>query len=129
MFENMMLRKIFAPKRDEVTGECKRLYTEDVYVYVYALYSSPNVIRVNKSGKPRWAGHVARMGDTEVHTGFWLGDTREKYYLEDLYLDGSIILKWLSKKWDVATWTELLWLRITTRRTAPVSAVMIIQVP
>jgi hypothetical protein len=119
-----MLRKISGPKRDDVTGEYRRLYTEEVYV----LYS-PNVIRVIKSIKPRWAKHVARMGNTELHTGFWLGDTREKYHLEDLDLHGSIILKWISKKWDVAAWTELLWLRIMTGRTAPVNAVMNIQVP
>jgi hypothetical protein len=50
---------IFGPKRDEVTGEWRRLLNKELY----ALYSSPNIIRVIKSRKLRWAGHVARMGE------------------------------------------------------------------
>ena len=57
MFENRVLRKIFGPERDEVTGEWRRLHNEELY----ALYSSPNTIRVIKSGRTKWAGHVARM--------------------------------------------------------------------
>jgi hypothetical protein len=53
-----LLRRIFGPKRDEVTGEWRRLYNKELY----ALYSSPNIIRVIKSRTLRWAGHVARMG-------------------------------------------------------------------
>jgi hypothetical protein len=58
VFENKVLRKIFGPKRDEVTGEWRRLHNKELY----ALYSSPNIIRVIKSRRLRWAGHVARMG-------------------------------------------------------------------
>jgi hypothetical protein len=58
VFENKVLRRIFGPKRDEVTGEWKRLHNEELY----ALYSSPNIIRVIKSRRLRWAGHVARKG-------------------------------------------------------------------
>jgi hypothetical protein len=65
VFENMVLRRIFGPKRDEVTGEWKRLHNKELY----ALYSSPNTIRVIKSRRLRWAGHVARMGTGEVQTG------------------------------------------------------------
>jgi hypothetical protein len=54
-----VLRRIFGPKRDEVTGEWRRLH----YKELYALYSSPNIIRVIKPRKLRWAGHVARMGE------------------------------------------------------------------
>jgi hypothetical protein len=57
--ENTVLRRIFGPKRDEVTGEWRRLHNKDLY----ALYSSPNIIRVIKSRRLRWAGHVARMGE------------------------------------------------------------------
>jgi hypothetical protein len=64
VFENKVLRRIFGPKRDEVTGEWRRLHNKELY----ALYSSPNIIRVVKSRRLRWAGHVARMG-REVHTG------------------------------------------------------------
>jgi hypothetical protein len=53
-----MLRRIFGPKRDEVTGEWRRLHNKELY----ALYSSPNIIRVIKSRILKWAGHVARMG-------------------------------------------------------------------
>jgi hypothetical protein len=54
-----VLRKIFGPKRDEVTGEWRRLHNEELN----DLYSSPNIIRVIKSSRMRWAGHVARMGE------------------------------------------------------------------
>ena len=54
-----MLRRIFGPERDEVTGEWRRLHNEELH----ALYFSPNVIRVIKSRRLRWAGHVARMGE------------------------------------------------------------------
>jgi hypothetical protein len=57
VFENRVLRRIFGPKRDEVTGDWRRLHNKELY----ALYSSPNIIRVIKSRRLRWAGHVARM--------------------------------------------------------------------
>jgi len=59
VFENMVLRRIFGPRRDEVTGEWKRLHNEELN----DLYSSPNIVRVIKSRRMRWAGHVARMGE------------------------------------------------------------------
>jgi hypothetical protein len=57
VFENKVLRKIFGPKRDELTGEWRRLHNKELY----ALYSSTNIIRVIKSRRLRWAGHVACM--------------------------------------------------------------------
>ena len=59
VFENRVLREIFPPKKDEMTGEWRRLHNEDLYDLCF----SPNVIRVISSRTMRWAGHVARMGD------------------------------------------------------------------
>ena len=56
-FENRVLRKIFGAKRDEITGEWRKLHNAKLY----ALYSSPNIVRNLKSIRLRWAGHVARM--------------------------------------------------------------------
>ena len=58
----MVLRRIFGPRRDEVTGEWRRLHNEELN----DLYSSPNIMRVIKSRRMRWAGHVARMGEERV---------------------------------------------------------------
>jgi len=58
VFENRVLRKVFGPKRDEVTGEWRKLHNEELN----DLYSLPNIVRVLKSRQMRWAGHVARMG-------------------------------------------------------------------
>ncbi|KAJ4443860.1 hypothetical protein ANN_05647 [Periplaneta americana] len=60
VFENKVLRKIFGAKKDEVTGEWRKLHNTELH----ALYSSPDIIRNIKSRHLRWAGHVARMGDS-----------------------------------------------------------------
>jgi hypothetical protein len=73
VFENRVLRRIFGPKRDEVTGEWRRLHNKELY----ALYSSPNISRVIKSRRLRWAGHVARMGERRCIQGF-SGETSGK---------------------------------------------------
>jgi len=59
VFENRVMRRIFGPKRDEGTGEWRNLRNEELN----DLYSSPNIVRVLKSRRMRWAGHVARMGE------------------------------------------------------------------
>ena len=59
VFEHVVLRRIFGPRRDEVTGDWRRLHNEELN----DLYSSPNTVRVIKSRTMRWAGHVARMGE------------------------------------------------------------------
>ena len=59
MFENKVLRRIFRPRRDEVTGEWRRIYNE----VLNDLYCSSNIVRVIKWRRMRWAGHVARMDE------------------------------------------------------------------
>jgi hypothetical protein len=59
VFENRVLGRIFGPKRDDVTGEWRKLHNEELR----DLYSSPSIIRIIKSRRMRWAGHVARMGE------------------------------------------------------------------
>jgi hypothetical protein len=66
VFENRVLRRIFGPKRDKVTGEWKQFHNEELY----DLYSSPNIVWVIKS-RMRWAGQVARMGRREACIGLW----------------------------------------------------------
>ena len=58
MFENRVLSRICGSKRDEVTGEWRKLHNKELNI----LYSSPNIVRVIKSRRVRWAGHVTRMG-------------------------------------------------------------------
>ena len=62
MFENRVLRRIFGPKRDKVTGEWRKVHNEEFN----DLYSSPNILRVIKSRRMRWAGHVTRMEERRV---------------------------------------------------------------
>jgi hypothetical protein len=59
VFKNKVLRRIFGPKRDEVMGGWRKLHNEELH----DLYSSPSIIRIIKSRRMRWAGHVARMGE------------------------------------------------------------------
>jgi hypothetical protein len=58
VFENKVLRRIFGHKRDVVTGECRKLHNEEFH----ELYSSPSIIRIMKSTRMSWVGHIARMG-------------------------------------------------------------------
>jgi hypothetical protein len=59
VFENRVLRRVFGPKRNEVTGGWRKLHNEELH----NLYSSPSLMRIIKSRRMRWAGHVARMGE------------------------------------------------------------------
>jgi hypothetical protein len=67
VFGTRVLRRVLGPKRDEVTGEWRKLYNEELN----DLYSLPNIVRVVKSRRMKWAGHVARMGEGRgVHRVF-----------------------------------------------------------
>ena len=74
VFENMVLRRIFGPRREEVTGEWKRLHNEELN----DLYYSPNIVWVIKSRRMRWVGHVARMGEERVVYRDLVGETGGK---------------------------------------------------
>jgi len=74
VFENMVLRRIFGPRRDEVTGKWRRLHAEELN----DLYSSPNIVRVIKSRRMRWAGHVARMSEERRFIRSWWENRREE---------------------------------------------------
>jgi hypothetical protein len=67
MFENRVLRRMFGPKTDEVTGEWRNLHNEELHDF----YSSPSIMRIMKSRSMRWAGHVARMGGRVTRIGCW----------------------------------------------------------
>jgi V8-like Glu-specific endopeptidase len=85
VFKNRVLRRIFGPKREE-DGSWRKLHNDELH----SLYSSPNIVRVTKSRRMEWAGHVARMGRGEVFTGFWLGSPKVRDQWEDLGVGGRI---------------------------------------
>jgi hypothetical protein len=66
VFENRVLRGVLGPKRDEITGEWRKLHNEELH----DLYFSPNIVRVIKLRRMRWIGHVAHMGRGGVYTEF-----------------------------------------------------------
>jgi hypothetical protein len=84
-----VLRKIFGPKREE-DGSWRKLHNDELH----SLYSLPNIVRMIKSRRVRWAGHVARMGRGEMFIRFWLGGLKARDYWEDLGVGGRVTLKW-----------------------------------
>jgi hypothetical protein len=69
-----VLRRIFGPKRDEVTGDWRKLHNEELH----NLYYSPNIIRMIKSKRMRWARHVARTGRRGMHIGYRWESQKER---------------------------------------------------
>jgi hypothetical protein len=110
VLQNRVLRRIFGPKRDKVTGKWRKLHNEELN----DLYSTPNIIWVIKSRRMRRTGHVARMGESRGVYRDLVGSERD--HLEDSSLDEKITLRWICRKWDWegATWTGSIWLKIGT---------------
>jgi hypothetical protein len=107
MFKNKVLRRIFGPKRDGVTGEWRRLRNEELN----DLYSSPNIICVIKSRRMRWAGHVASMGEGRGAYRVLVGRPEGRRPL------GKPRRRWEDNiKMDIqeVRWDGLVWLRIGT---------------
>jgi hypothetical protein len=84
--QNRVLRRIFGPKMDEVTGEWSKLQSEELH----NLYSSPDIIRQIKSRIMRWVGHVARLGGRENFTSFWWENPKERGHSEDRGVNGRV---------------------------------------
>ena len=97
VFENRVLRRVFGPKGEEVKWEWRKLHNEELNY----LYSSPNIVRVIKSRRMRWAGHVARMVEESGCIGSRWGNQREREQWGDLGVDGWIILGRISWRWDI----------------------------
>jgi hypothetical protein len=89
VFENRVLREIFGPKRDEVTGEWRRLHSEELR----NLCEFQNIIRHINSKKMSWAGHVARMAEDKCESFLW-ESPKERDHLKDLGVDGRTGSKW-----------------------------------
>jgi hypothetical protein len=88
VFENSVLGRVFGPKREE-NGSWEKLHNDELH----GLYSSPNIVRVIKSRRMRWMGHVVCMGG-EVFTGLWLRSLKGRGHWEDLGIGGRITLRW-----------------------------------
>jgi len=121
LLEKRVFKRIFCPKRDEVTGEWRKLHNEKLN----RLYCSSNTVRVIK-WRMRCAGYVACVWRREAFTGLWRGNVRERDHLEDQGVDGRIILRQIFMKWDV-DWIELA--RDRDRGRAILIAEMNLQVP
>jgi len=124
-FENMVLRRIFGPRRDEVTGKRRRLHNEELN----DLYASPNIVRVIKSRRMRWAGHVARMGEESGVYRFLVGKPEgnrplgrpRRRWVDNIRMDlqevGCGYMDWIGLAQDRDSWRTL------------VSALMKLRVP
>ena len=108
VFENRVLRRIFGPKRDEVTGEWRKLHNEELN----DLCCSPNIIQVIKSRRIRWAGHVARRGERRDTYRVLVGKPEGKRTLGRPRCGWEVVFKIMLRKWDEEGWTGLIWLRI-----------------
>jgi hypothetical protein len=100
VFENRVLRRIFGPKRDEMTGEWRKLHNEELR----ELYSSPSIIKIIKLRKIRWAGHVTRMGEKRNAYRLLVGKP------EGMRPLGRPRRRWVDNiKRDVERWNGVMW--------------------
>jgi hypothetical protein len=109
VFENRVLRRIFGPKRDEVTGEWRNLHNKELH----DLYSSPSIIRIVRSRRMRWAGHVARMGEKRNAYRLLLGKPEGKRLL------GRLRRRWVDNiKMDLGEvgWGDVDWIGLAKDR-------------
>jgi hypothetical protein len=90
----LLLRRIFGPKRDEVTGEWRKMHSGELH----NLYSSPDIVRQIKSRGMRWAGHVARMGEGRNVYRVLVGKPKERVHSEDRGVDGRMGLGWILRR-------------------------------
>jgi hypothetical protein len=91
VFENRVFRRIFGSKRDDVTGEWRKLHNAELH----DLYSSLTTVQVIKSKRMRWAGHVVRLGEGRGVYRVLVGKPEEK---RDPGVDGRITLRWIFRK-------------------------------
>jgi len=110
VFENRVLRRVFGPERDEVTGEWKKLHNEQLS----DLYPLPNIVRVVKSRRRDGRGMWRLWGRGEGCTGFWWGNLRERDHWGGTDAEGRIILRWIFRKWEGVVGTGWSWLKIGT---------------
>jgi hypothetical protein len=125
VFENRVLRRIFGPKRDGVMGGWRKLYNEELR----NLYFSPSIIRIIKSRRLRWAGHVARMGEKRNVYRLLVGKAEGKRPLgrpRRMWID-NIKMDLLEVGVNVVDWIGLAQDRYRWR--APVNSVMNLRVP
>ena len=109
VFKNRVLRRKFGPKRDEVTGECRKLHIEELN-YLY----SQNIFRVIKSRRMRWAGHVARTRERIGVYRVLVGKPEGKRPLGRSRHGWEDNIKMDFRKWNVGVWSGSSWLRIRT---------------
>jgi hypothetical protein len=106
VFENRVLRRLFGPKRDEVTGEWRKLLNEELH----NLYSSPDIIRQVKSGRMRCHAWERR----EKCTRFWWESPKERDHLEDQGVGGRMGSEWILGRLAWGVWIGFNWLRTGT---------------
>jgi hypothetical protein len=110
VFENRVLRRIFGPKRDEVTGEWRKLHSGELH----NLYTSLDIIRQIKSRRMRWAGHVARMGEGRNLYRVLVGKPKGKRPLESPRRRWEDGIKMYLRETGWGVWSGFTWLRIGT---------------